>query len=443
MRGAQEVDMSTRTSCVIALLITSLSCVADEATDGTPFRDGSSNFESEDKFPNEHGKARTFTASGTIELDSAFSEDFGTNGRTCVTCHDPGTGWTITPELVQELFDDSDGLDPLFRTNDGSNSPNADVSTEAARYDAYSMLLSRGVIRVGMPIPANAEFELVAVDDPYGFASSAELSLFRRPLPSSNLPFQRVVMWDGRVTGSTLAEALSDQSNGATLGHAQATEELAVADRTEIVDFELGLFHAQHQDTVANGLNKNGAFGGPDHLATVTGEAGEFALFGAWIDLAISEYATPDVVARKEARMAIARGEVLFNTKLRADGGGACRGCHSVKDVGNNANGTFFDVGVSAGSRRTPDMPLYTLRNLVTGEERTTTDPGRALVTGLWANVDRFKAPGLRGLASRAPYFHNGSAATLHDVVLHYEEALLFDFSASEEADLVAFLTAL
>ena len=67
---------------------------------------------------------------------------------------------------VRKVFARTGGLDPIFRTNDGSNSPNADVSTEAARRSAYSMLLTRGVIRVGIGIPAGGEFELVAVDDP-------------------------------------------------------------------------------------------------------------------------------------------------------------------------------------------------------------------------------------------------------------------------------------
>ena len=62
------------------------------------------------------------------------------------------------------------------------------------------MLLSKGLIRVGIGIPHDAEFDLVAVDDPYGYASAAELSLFRRPLPSTNLKFLSTVMFDGRET---------------------------------------------------------------------------------------------------------------------------------------------------------------------------------------------------------------------------------------------------
>src|SRR5205085_4951112 len=118
---------------------------------------------------------------------------------------------------------------PIFRTNDGSNSPLADVSTIEARRAAYSMLLTKGLIRVGISIPANAEFELVKVDDPYEYAgrnqNNNELSLFRRPLPATNLAFLSAVMWDGRETlqkGSAAAIHfdLLDQSNAATQGHA-------------------------------------------------------------------------------------------------------------------------------------------------------------------------------------------------------------------------------
>ena len=101
----------------------------------------------------------------------------------------PRPAWSITPASVQAKFNASNGTDPIFRLNDGANAPNLPVSTVAQRQTAYSMLLNRGVIRVGLPIPANAEFDLVAVDDPYGYASAKELSLFRRPLPTTNLSF--------------------------------------------------------------------------------------------------------------------------------------------------------------------------------------------------------------------------------------------------------------
>jgi cytochrome c peroxidase len=72
-----------------------------------------------------------------------------------------------------------------------------------------------------------------------------------------------------------------------------------------------------------------------------------------------------------------------------------------------------------------------------------TSDPGRAMVTGKWADVSKFKGPILRALAARAPYFHNGSAATLEQVVEFYQSRFNLSLTAREKADLVAFLGAL
>ena len=137
----------------------------------------------------------------------------------------PTSGWTITPKQLRDMFEETDGgaYDDGLRAVrgvppiDGSNSPKADVSTKARR-SAYALLLSRGLVRIGLPVPATAEFELVAVDDPYNFASAAELSLFRRPLPTTNLKFDSTVMWDGRevVPGEPVADELQTQSSDAT-----------------------------------------------------------------------------------------------------------------------------------------------------------------------------------------------------------------------------------
>jgi len=70
----------------------------------------------------------------------------------------------------------------------------------------------------------------------------------------------------------------------------------------------------------------------------------------------------------------------------------------------------------------------------------TTTAPIR---NGVFADLNKFKTPNIRGLASRAPYFHNGIAADIPAIIDHYEAALGFDFTDQEETDLVAFLAAL
>ena len=102
-----------------------------------------------------------------------------------------------------------------------------------------------------------------------------------------------------------------------------------------------------------------------------------------------------------------------------------------------------INIGVSDATRRTPDLPLFTLVNKATNRWVQTTDPGRALITGRWRDIGKTKGPFLRSLATRAPYFHNGSAATLLDVVTFYDERFRLRLSGQEKADLVAFLGAL
>ena len=116
---------------------------------------------------NSHGKDATFSTAGFIDLDNPFFKSIGTNGRSCASCHAPDQGWTITPKAVKKLFDKTKGLDPLFRLVDGANSPLADVTTVDKRRAAYSMLIKKANIRVGIGIPSDAEFELIDADDPY------------------------------------------------------------------------------------------------------------------------------------------------------------------------------------------------------------------------------------------------------------------------------------
>ena len=106
------------------------------------------------------GQVRTFTPSGAIDGTNAFFQSLGSNGRSCNSCHRVEDAWSISPSDLQLRFLRSGGTDPVFRTVDGSNSPNANVSTLNAKRAAYSMLLNKGLIRIGIAVPATAEFTL-------------------------------------------------------------------------------------------------------------------------------------------------------------------------------------------------------------------------------------------------------------------------------------------
>src|ERR1041384_8090206 len=423
------------------------------------------------------GVFTTVSAHGSIDLNNEFFQDLGTNGRRCVTCHVPTVGWTITPKQVRTVFELTDGgafedglgLSAIFRTVDGSNSPKADVSTLAKRRQAYSMLLNRGVIRIGLPVPPNAKFELTAVADPYKFASAKELSLFRRPLPTTNLKFDSTVMWDGRevVPGQTVAQELATQASDATTGHAQG-HPLTQAQRDSIVNFETALASAQVLDHQAGDLHDDGAKGGADEVLTqpfyigINDNFGDSKTGAAFNPVVFNLFDKWSHARGRDAenRRAIARGQAIFNTHPIAITGvsgindeaafgkpatlmGTCTSCHDTPNGGNHSVVAPLNIGLTDASRRTPDMPLYTLRNKTTGETVKVTDPGRAMIDGKWSHIGRFKGPMLRDLAPRAPYFHNGFAADLDAVVDFYDTRFGIGFTKQEKSDLVAFLRSL
>lgn len=431
-------------------------------------------------FDNASGLLRTISTDGTIDLSNPFFQSLGTNGRSCSSCHKPSEGWSITPEGVQARFWESEGTDPIFRTNDGSNCESVEPNSLEEQWDAYSLLLTRGLIRVGLDVPDNAEFVIHSVSDPYQCTgNNSDVSVYRRPLPSTNVRFLSAVMWDGRESSLTSAidDDLAHQSNSATRGHAAAVDDISPEQRRQIVAFQQGLITAQAYDDEAGMLNADGAEGGPAALSrqeffigindpiffNPTGALFSpvvFNVFDAWDSMPEAQRG-PIVDARK----AVVRGQQIFNTRqftLSGVGGlndetfsdgvrqltlpgsfpGTCTVCHDSPNVGNHSVKAPLDIGLSA-----PDvaryLPVYTLRNLATGETVQTTDPGRALISGKWRDINRFKGPILRGLAARAPYFHNGSAATLAAVVEFYDTRFDIGLTAQEKADLIAFLRSL
>jgi len=162
----------------------------------------------------------------------------------------------------------------------------------------------------------------------------------------------------------------------------------------------------------------------------------------------------------RDTTTTLLRGQDLFNTRTFTISGVAgindesafgtpaqltvtCTSCHNTPNAGNHSVALPLNIGLTDASRRTSDMPLYTLVNKTTGATVQTTDPGRALVTGKWKDIGKFKGPILRGLAARAPYFHNGFAATLDDVISFYVGRFGVTLSAAERTDLLHFLQSL
>jgi hypothetical protein len=344
---------------------------------------------------------------------------------------------------------------------------------------AFKLVLAKGLIRIGLPMPANAQFSVTKVQDPYGCTTNPQtgltspttgtVSVYRRPLPATNVGFLSTIMWDGREP------TLSSQALDATLGHAQASTPPTAAQLTQIVNFESGIFTAQESDNNAGNLHAANATGGSMALSLqlanffigvndpfdqnpegLTFDPVIFDLYKPWLGLAGNG-------AQTQFRESVARGEEVFNnTPINITGvagindvlnepsvSGFCATCHDTPEVGDHSVKAPLDISIAdAGSKAPPDLdisglPVFTLQcnqGPLAGQTFVVTDPGRALISGNCADIGKIKGPILRGLAARAPYFSNGSAATLMDVVNFYDQRFNIGFTAQEKQDLVNFL---
>jgi cytochrome c peroxidase len=380
------------------------------------------------------GQVATFQPGGPTSTTNAFFQNLGTNGRTCFTCHQPQDGWTVSAASAGARFQASAGDDPLFRLVDGATCPTADISTPAAKREAYKLLIEKGLIRIGLPLPPAPKLQFeVTVDDPYGCTTNPAtglvnpttgiVSVYRRPLPATNLGFLTAIMWDGREPN------LASQAVDATLIHAQAQCVPTAGQQADIVAFESGVFTAQIFDSNAGDLHADHATGGPVSLSQ---QLANFFV-GKNDPIADPQHFTPNIFdpykpwlsAEAEYRKSVARGEEVFNTTpINITGvaglndvlnlqniSGFCGTCHDTPDVGNHSVKAPLNIGVAnAGGpglsaldiSGLPVFHLHCTQGSSAGKIFDVTDPGRALITGNCADIGKVKGPILRGLAARA-----------------------------------------
>jgi len=344
-------------------------------------------------FPDDSGLIRSATALRSLNGHNKFFDPgLGTNGQACVTCHQPGDGFTIHVESIDDAFTASNGQDPLFRTNDTADRPDADPSAP----DAFALFLESGIIRIGKTIPATADFTVEPQETPrFGPLPNANdpqapggvtLSLFRRPLVNTNVRFDSSVLWDGRANITNMRTQVKNAAKGLLLASS-----VSDADADDVATFMLKVFTDQVSDAAAGtigagNLAARGAKGGiVDLLAlsfdsaapcfldsqglltqsvtpplgpltpstctpVIPGNPRTVTIFDAWANLP-----NGGSNGRNAGRASIARGQQIFNTAILhvppdlvgnipgLTGTVAhCVTCHATDNIGNNPDATFF-----------------------------------------------------------------------------------------------------
>jgi cytochrome c peroxidase len=438
---------------------------------------------------------------------NGFFAILGTNGRTCATCHVESNAWTFTPLHARLLATDDPLFAPVDGSDcppvSGNQEPNSVNSSMVLDYAVIRIQLAVPAT-ANFTLAAATNPKACAIP-PGSPAIAGELFLFRRPLPSTNLLLLSSVMWDGRETLEKVATQageqaltslffdLADQANTATTGHAQGAPIVGTQAQEDVVTFETALSTAQA--VLVPGppyglalLNLGGANGGADYLQNVVAPAFYigvnnplsppftntiFTIYSAW------EPSSPEYASLGPVQQAIGRGEALFNNTTFVihdvpginsapsdllynpndplagqDVVAGCGLCHNSPNAGNHSTSLPINIGITMarptnndGSPNTvldlANLPVYTLSNPATGGSVQVTDPGKALISGNWTDIGKTKGPVLRGLAARAPYFHNGSAKDLPTVVNFYNQRFKVGLTPQQQADLVAFLEAL
>jgi hypothetical protein len=450
-----------------------------------------------DDYDNANGKLGIINGSGPVNIEGhPFFTPLGTNGRACVNCHQPTYGMSISAAAMLERWVRTDGKDPVFDKFDGSNCPGLKQDERAS----HSLLINRGLFRIPLQWPPKGvtpEFTIEVVRDPTGCNLSSEygiksanptISVYRRPRPSANLKYvvsggAPIVLKTGKLpdldpeTGKPVAmnlmadareATLKTQAIDAILGHEQAKAEPSRDKLQKIVDYESQVYVAQGTHIFGGSLVEPGspAALGPmalkDHKAGVLGDNDYDPVFGLFTAWKGNDY----------YRSSVARGADLFmfrqfwlrdTAHINSIGLGnpikrTCATCHNAQMTGQDLSAGWVDVGTtnfptwteSTAWAESSDLPVFKITcsknadpHPYLGRMIYTTDPGRALITGKCADVGSIVMQQLRGLAARAPYFANGSAKSLREVVDFYDRRYDMKLSDSEKEDLINFLGAL
>ena len=310
------------------------------------------------------------------------------NGRSCATCHVPEEAFQLTPQHVEARFQ---GLqqrrlkhpsadDPLFRSIDANDFA-----------DDFTNLRNHALVRVSITLPTNAAGEKLIwpVNDP----TATVVAVWRSTPTVWNTAFTGPYQLDGRQP------TLQAQALGALVAHSEITREPKEKFLDDIAAFQTAQFSSPAVKELAAAL-ANGVTPPP----------------------------TDPVLNIEEQR-----GKLLFNQHCATCHGGPTQTVPLTRLPPGIRNIRISKPVPPAGadlpfapSPIAPRLWAFRVPGQTAPEVRSSTDPGQALLTGNIAHLNFFDIPTLYGISRTAPYFHDNSAATLEDVVRHYQVDAIF-----------------
>jgi cytochrome c peroxidase len=376
-------------------------------------------------------------ARGRVAFNDRNLHDLGGNGRACADCHVPSENFQLSPSVARSRFEalvakraiNKNADDPLFRPIDAD-----DFREHGDAASDYSNLVENGLVRVTLTLPPNVRLidpATCTTPDPVACRPTEETSvdLWRAVMPVNNVaitgPDNVPPIWppaprtpimgidpngpnrQGGYQHDARFATLQEQARGALLAHAQVSVEPPAGMLDDLAAFQRTLFSSPSVEVLADAI-ASGADGFPDP------------------DPELSELEQ--------------RGKAVFNRACATCHGGVLHPSGSTPDFGipRPIRMRYHNIETACPRRATDGFspcPPRLARNariyrimLANGTYQfaTTSDPGRLLLTGQPADLGVMDVTQLRGISRTAPYFHNNSAATLEDVLDHYDAFFRF-----------------
>jgi cytochrome c peroxidase len=322
----------------------------------------------------------------------------GGNGRACATCHNPNDGYSISPQTVEARWQalqrarlkDADADDPLFRSIDADDGN-----------DDYTLLRTRALFKVRVALPLRVRL----VDAP----GATHVRLSRAAPPLSMLAFTAPYQQDR--TQATL-EA---QARAAVSEHMEASAAPSEDFLRSIAYFERGLFADAASRTIAAALTAGAPVPDVDPPLAPLEQRGKerFEFFCSKC------HGGPAQVENRENRIFPPFDGSTNPASLNVGVSNPL-----PRGIDSPLHGAAFDLPVQ---RYAIDLPVGGSLPLTSSDPGTVLTESSALETVGGNHVfNRFDVPLLRGVNRTAPYFHDHRAATLEDVMRHYQRFFAF-----------------
>ena len=370
-------------------------------------------------------------ARGRAAFNDRNLNQIGGNGRACADCHMPSENFQLSPAAARARFDalqaerehNPNADDPLFRPVDAD-----DFRLNGDNANDFSNLVENGLVRVTMPLPLNVKLINPATGQP---SDETSVDLWRAVMPVLDVAItgpdhvtpiwppgaQRVPIMGQDPNGPNCQGGyqhdgrfgtLQEQARGALFAHAQVSLEPPARMLDDLAAFQQTLFSSQRVELLADAI-RSGTTPFPD----------------------------PD----PELNELEQQGKMVFNRACAQCHGGTLHPSTSTSDAtlpGIRPLARYHPIQAACPRPATDGFapcPQRLARNARTYRITrangtfqfvTTSDPGRMLLTGQPDDLGVMDVTNLRGISKTAPYFHNNSAATLEEVLDHYEAFFRF-----------------